>query len=457
MNFRCSCDYEGLWGATKIKLTGVIAICLFAVLSSQPLKAESSNSVSYVAEEAISLKKVFMGRPNLSTREREILGSVEILVEDKAKPIGRAEMRGSKRVVILHSGIADAVMLYSRYAAARAGGGCQRYLDYLSGEISQLRSTAPISAIEQIRSPADYCQANVSDDAANKIFQETFTPVLGMMLAHELSHHMLGHIPVRKPLPPDQRRKIEADADRRGGDLLGSYAFTTGAAIIFDILHKQHGGDQFVNVRNYDPPVCRVIFYMTRDQTGHGAFYAEQEYKRLLSTRADLRDMLVRAANFAKDPASDPAKCETLKYTDTSVDDQTQLARIRHNIQGKKEFETAVGQCVTNYRMTRERCVTVLQQIREGKTPTEEPASTSARPPGKESGGPSDAAAMLRDPRARKAYVDSCVKTMTEVLPGACGGGDGCKGVWSQNERHARKMCEDVAAGKTVSPLSSGR
>jgi hypothetical protein len=250
-----------------------------------------------------------------------LLNGINVVVDDKIKPGATAIISNGQRVIYYRVGNTIAVSLYAQYAAIRTylsdTHNCRNYVNYLgSALISARENMTADEFLSETTSPADFCGVTKQDvgsitNEANQIFLETILPVTGLMLAHEVSHHLLGHLPPR--LKDIRRaREVEAEADNAGSQLYGSLTPHAPAAIIFDVLANARIGDPFAPNRRHDAAECRFLFFIVSDRLALGELSAEQTLERLKSRR-DLADSIPRAIQMSLEAQkNEVSKCEVL-------------------------------------------------------------------------------------------------------------------------------------------------
>jgi len=147
------------------------------------------------------------------------------------------------------------------------------YLDYLNEKVNRnermLRKDHIKSFREYAEIPAEKWEAVVGSDDYDRLFPVMSTSAMGFILAHEIGHHVFGHVD-RPPRSPVESRRYEKEADRYAVALtlkMGIPAFGALPALAFFATHE---GEIVSSDATHPLAVCRLLeaFTATLDQVG---------------------------------------------------------------------------------------------------------------------------------------------------------------------------------------------
>lgn len=228
--------------------------------------------------------------------------AIEVQTVDEVRPGGIAGMDGKKRVIQLNLGTTLVPHIYAEYATVRThygsrhNGRCKDYVRYLGEFYREHGRSEPDQFAAALTRPLQFC--GVADLAADKTFQsrfyeifdDTFTPVFGLILAHEYAHHLLRHVPVTTN-DPAKRRALEDEADRRGSVLFGRIASRTRAAVVFSVMASYRSADPFDPNRRAVSEECRFLYYLV-DDARFANIYSLNELLSPIQNRIDIMERI---------------------------------------------------------------------------------------------------------------------------------------------------------------------
>lgn len=270
----------------------------------------SVNDLRRLSRGAIEKTKILFQR-NIRQKWPEWLPSfnaVEIKTTDEVRPGGIAFMDGNKRVIHLNLGATLVPHIYSEYAAIRTHYGsrhnkkCKNYVEYLGEFYKQHGRSTPERFAAALIRPLQFCEVEylkadrVFQNQFYDIFEDTFTPVFGLILAHEYAHHLLGHLDVAAG-DPERRRALEHEADRKGSEIFGTIASRTRAAIVFSVMASYRSADPFNPDRKAIAEECRFLSYLVDDSRFANIYSLDQ----LINPIRDRIDIMERIPRLSRE------------------------------------------------------------------------------------------------------------------------------------------------------------
>ena len=247
------------------------------------------------------------------------LRTIRIVVQDDALPEARAYFSRGRRYVEFNTGIGAVTQLYINYAAIRTGlasehnSRCKTYVDYLAEKIVQMRAvrsqgTYPSRFFwHHVEKPDTFCGVSHLDldtrigALSEQIARDTEHAVYALIFGHELGHHILGHLPIKRGETPQQSRLMEAEADRFAARLIGRHMIRAYAAVIFDLLARTRTQHPFAQYATHDPAECRMAYLLSIDQMFFGSATGLNIVKTIVGQRIDIRERIPYLAKFIAD------------------------------------------------------------------------------------------------------------------------------------------------------------
>jgi hypothetical protein len=148
------------------------------------------------------------------------------------------------------------------------------YVDYLNEMVNRNERMLRKDHIKRFREyaeiPAEKWEAIVRrDDYALNVAKLQYS-ALGFILAHEIGHHVFGHVD-RPPRSPAESRRYEAQADRYAVALTVKMDMSALGALPALVFFANHEGEVVNSDATHPLALCRVLeaFTATFDQIGY--------------------------------------------------------------------------------------------------------------------------------------------------------------------------------------------
>jgi hypothetical protein len=104
-----------------------------------------------------------------------------------------------------------------------------------------------------------------ADDRYQRLFALVNEGNLAMVLAHELGHHVLGHVPVTRPLGPPEEAAADAFAFKHVAKMGYPPMLALGTFMLFDRFERRGGPEPLTT--DHPPALCRWFRAMTAGWT----------------------------------------------------------------------------------------------------------------------------------------------------------------------------------------------
>lgn len=259
-------------------LAGLLYLPALEGARAQSFEAGRDGRISVTRDYVELAKRIIRERlQETSPKHVKIFDQVEVRVIDDNKAIAFAHIEGKKRYVTISTAYTILSNLYTtqvfvfRNAKTFDREKCSRLVE------DSITAMHTLSVAESIKHPAlkpwRYCGVDdmpMSPDEVNLRFNDFYRPfhtsVMTILLGHEYTHHLLGHLPA-KPASPEENRRIEHIADRSASYLLGDGRTRLPAAAMFYMLSRfRTGRDPFRIESNYAAHECRFMFFVRHDR-----------------------------------------------------------------------------------------------------------------------------------------------------------------------------------------------
>lgn len=293
------------WCLQTIVAAAFVAASTVAAQSQQSVFPTST--VDELRQLSIGATEVAKGKFRRTLTEQKpdwlpLFNAIDVQTIDEVRPGGIAGMDGKKRVIHLNLGTTLVPHVYAEYATIRTHYGsrhntrCKDYVRYLGDFYKEHGRSEPDQFAAALTRPLEFCGVSglktdkTFQSRFYKIFDDTFTPVFGLILAHEYAHHLLRHVPV-KTRDPAKLRAIEDEADRRGSVLFGRIASRTRAAVVFSVMASYRAADPFDPRRRAVSEECRFLYYLV-DDARFANIYSLQELLDPIKDRIDIMERI---------------------------------------------------------------------------------------------------------------------------------------------------------------------
>lgn len=318
-----------IFSALRLLLVLAVVISASGPVAAQNSVENTTNIKRLRAGTELAVKNTFANGflPHIRTNKPEYeerLKSIKVVVVDDARPTASAAIEGGKRVVRISIGVTFVTFLHIQYAAIRNyykrehNAQCPRYLEHLAAVYSEPASLKAFDFTSDRIYPWHYCGLPqlITDSEFHRVTSimteetRTFEAVFGVMLGHEIGHHVLGHLPP-KDLSPAAARRIEFEADHFASNILGNYAPRVSATLVFDFLSKYRRSDPFATSRRHPPAECRYLYFMSEDGRFWGGIQGP-DLATFLEQRIDIKERIPQLASFIQLHRQDKEKYSSL-------------------------------------------------------------------------------------------------------------------------------------------------
>jgi len=203
----------------------------------------SGQEAAYLPDEVESLVEalkyamppVLARSPRLTSRQRQIVGDIDLVICDGDRFDIRAKIHNDRRVIVMDDSFIQLFLDFSEaivFASGNWGFGeedlpyeiLQERYDYLQGKTARLRS------VKEHLTDRGYRSYEVSSRRSSYAFVQAWGAVLGNVFsfyhAHEVCHHLEGHLPRSSSSIQD-----EVEADQCAFKLARDYQMDAGIAV----------------------------------------------------------------------------------------------------------------------------------------------------------------------------------------------------------------------------------